>query len=78
MAWGEPQHLDEPINSAGEEKWSRFSPNGKYLFFSITRRNAVGFVDINWVSTDALEKSRPANPANRFESLTTLVFDSIV
>ena len=64
QSWGEPQHLDEPINSAGEENWPRFSPDGKYLFFSSTRRNAVGFIDIYWVSTDALDKYRPAIPAN--------------
>ncbi len=63
-SWGEPQHLDEPINSAGEENWPRFSPDGKYIFFSSTRRNSVGSIDIYWVSTEALEKYRPANPTN--------------
>ena len=59
-AWGEPVHIDPPINSAAEENWPRISQDGKYLFFSSNRREGAEFPDLYWVSTEALEKYRPA------------------
>jgi hypothetical protein len=58
--WTEPQHIDEPINSADEENWPRISNDGKYLFFSSNRREGADLPDLYWVSTEALEKYRPA------------------
>lgn len=60
--WGEPQHIDEPINSPAEENWPRISHDGKYLFFSSSRREGVELPDLYWVSTDALEKYRSPVP----------------
>jgi hypothetical protein len=59
-SWGEPQHIAEPINSASEENWPRISTDGKYLFFSSDRREGVELPDLYWVSTEALERYRPA------------------
>jgi len=59
--WGEPHHIDEPINSAAEENWPRISHDGKYLFFSSNRREGAELPDLYWVSTDALERYRSAD-----------------
>jgi len=60
--WTEPQHIDEPINSAAEENWPRISHDGKYLFFSSNRRDGAELPDLYWVSTKAFEKYRPIHP----------------
>jgi len=52
--WQEAIHLDAPINSTAEENWPRFSPDGKFLFFSSNRREGTEFPDLYWVSTRAL------------------------
>jgi len=52
--WQEAIHLDAPINSTAEENWPRFSPGGKFLFFSSNRREGTEFPDLYWVSTRAL------------------------
>lgn len=62
--WGEPLHIEEPVNSAAEENWPRISHDGKYLFFSSNRREGAELPDLYWVSTEALEKYRPATSAD--------------
>ena len=52
--WQEAIHLDAPINSRAEENWPRFSPDGKFLFFSSNRREGTELPDLYWVSTGAL------------------------
>lgn len=56
--WQEAIHLEEPINSAAEENWPRFSPDGQFLFFSSNRRDGTQLPDLYWVSTEALLKYR--------------------
>jgi Tol biopolymer transport system component len=56
--WGPATRLDSPINSTAEENWPRFSPDGKFLFFSSNRREGANLPDLYWVSTDAFEKYR--------------------
>ena len=36
-AWGEPIHLDPPVNSMHQELYPAMSPDGRYLFFLSTR-----------------------------------------
>lgn len=54
--WLPAVHMDAPINSAAEENWPRFSPDGKFLFFSSTRRKGTELPDLYWVSTQALQR----------------------
>ena len=54
--WLAAIHMDAPINSTAEENWPRFSPDGKFLFFSSNRREGTEFPDLYWVSTRALQQ----------------------
>lgn len=54
--WLPAVHMDAPINSTAEENWPRFSPDGKFLFFSSNRREGAVLPDLYWVSTKALQQ----------------------
>lgn len=54
--WLPAVRLDAPINSTAEENWPRFSPDGKFLFFSSNRREGAELPDLYWVSTKALQQ----------------------
>lgn len=54
--WLDAIHMAAPINSVAEENWPRFSPDGKFLFFSSNRREGTEFPDLYWVSTRALRQ----------------------
>ena len=58
-AWSAPRNMGEEVNSRNEENWPRFSPDGKYIFFSSNRNRKNGFPDIYWVSAEVAEKLRP-------------------
>ncbi len=58
-AWSAPRNMGEGVNSHDEENWPRFSPDGKYIFFSSNRNRKNGFPDIYWVSARVVEKLRP-------------------
>jgi dipeptidyl aminopeptidase/acylaminoacyl peptidase len=56
--WSAPRNMGEGINSRDEENWPRFSPDGRYIFFSSNRNRKNGFPDIYWVSAKVVEKLR--------------------
>ena len=41
-AWGEPIHLDPPVNSMHQELYPTMSADGRYLFFLSTRGGQHG------------------------------------
>lgn len=57
-AWSAPRNMGEGVNSRAEENWPRFSPDGKYIFFSSNRNRKNGFPDIYWVSAEVVETLR--------------------
>ena len=50
--WGPAVNLGGPINSAGDDWFGGFSPDGKYFFF-VSDRN--GNNDIYWVDAGLIE-----------------------
>ena len=52
--WLDPVLLPSPINSAGDDGWPSFSPDGRRFFFASDRDNRPGDYDIYWVDADAL------------------------
>jgi len=57
-AWSAPRNMGEGVNSRDEENWPRFSPDGKYIFFSSNRNRKNGFPDIYWVNAEIVETLR--------------------
>ena len=58
-SWSEPIILGPEVNSTHGETVPSVTPDGKYLFFS--RYNEEGGVsNLYWVSTDVIDKVRPA------------------
>ena len=49
-------NLSKNINSKFTDTWPRVSPDGKYLFFTSSRK---GNMDIYWVSEKIIEKLKP-------------------
>jgi Tol biopolymer transport system component len=58
--WTEPRPLPEPINSAADEGWASFSPDGRLLFFSSGRGR--GGMSIYYVSVEAAGLTAPVIP----------------
>lgn len=54
--WTEPLNMGENINSDGSDNRPYVTPDGKYFFFTSTRR---GNRDIYWVSAKIIEEMRP-------------------
>ena len=56
--WSDPKNMGSRINSTFDERFSRVSPDGKYLFFGSNRNqteNQKGF-DIFWIDAGIIEK----------------------
>lgn len=53
--WNDPQLLPEPINSASNDGYPSFSPDGRYFFFASDRGARQGYYDIYYVGTAALQ-----------------------
>ena len=56
--WSKPKNMGSKINSAFSERFSRVSPDGKYLFFGSNRNQTEkqpGF-DIFWIDAGIIEK----------------------
>ncbi len=53
-SWGEPKNLGPEINSKAEENWPSVSPDGKFIFFTSTKRN--GLPDIYWVESSIIHQ----------------------
>jgi Tol biopolymer transport system component len=58
--WTEPRPLPEPINSAADEGWASFSPDGRLLFFWSGRGR--GGRSIYYVAVEAAGMSPPPEP----------------
>jgi len=56
-AWSSAKNLGSTINTGSIESWPIISPDGKYLFFTSSRRK--GNMDIYWVSTKVIEELSP-------------------
>jgi Tol biopolymer transport system component len=54
--WGDPVHMGDKINSDKSENRPYVSPDGKYLFYSSTKR---GNRDIYWVDARIIEELKP-------------------
>jgi Tol biopolymer transport system component len=52
--WKDPVLLPEPINSAANDGWPSFSPDGRHFFFATDRGSDSGFYDIWWVEATLL------------------------
>ena len=59
--WDEPRLLPEPINSARNDGWPAFSPDGRHFFFASDRGRPDGFYDIWWVDSESLGLDRLAS-----------------
>ena len=46
FGWSDPQLLPVPINSAGNDGYPSFSPDGRLFFFASDRSSRAGFYDI--------------------------------
>jgi len=57
-SWGAPIHMGDEINSPESENRPYVSPDGKYLFYTSTKR---GNRDIYWVSTEIFENIKIRN-----------------
>ncbi len=55
-SWGEPRNLGKAVNTADNERFPGFSPDGRYLFFGSDRN---GNFDVYWVDARVLDESRP-------------------
>lgn len=58
--WSDPKNMGPKINSTFDERFSRVSPDGKYLFFG-SNRNQTGTqkgFDIYWIDAAIIEKLR--------------------
>ena len=53
-SWEEAKNLGPEINSPAEENWPSVSPDGKFIFFTSTKRN--GLPDIYWVESSILHR----------------------
>jgi Tol biopolymer transport system component len=58
--WGEPVNMGPRINTAASERFSRVSPDGRYLFFGSKRRIVKGDTnfDIYWINASILDELR--------------------
>ena len=58
--WGKPVNMGPKINSPVSERFSRVSPDGKYLFFGSNRRKVNGNTnfDIYWISASIIDELR--------------------
>ena len=63
--WGHPRLLPEPINSARNDGWPSFSPNGRHFFFASDRNRRRGDYDIYYVDVEALELRVPPDEVVR-------------
>lgn len=60
--WTTPINLGNEINSNFNEKNPTVTPDGKYLFFGrAERKGKIGLANTYWVSTEIINKVRPAN-----------------
>jgi Tol biopolymer transport system component len=63
VQWSEPKNMGAKINSSFSERFSRVSPDGKYLFFGSNRdhdQKKPGF-DIFWIDASIIEELRKNN-----------------
>lgn len=63
--WSEPKNMGPKINSTFDERFSRVSPDGKYLFFGSNRNQTEkqnGF-DIFWIDAGIVEKLKNESPS---------------
>lgn len=59
--WSNPINLGTAVNTLLNEKVPTISPDGKYLFFGRDENDTGGgLANIHWVSTEVIEKLRPA------------------
>jgi len=54
--WGEPKYPGVIINLSSEELFPSVSADGRYFFFSSTKR---GRMDVYWVAVKILEAHKP-------------------
>ena len=52
--WSDPMLLPEPINSARNDGYPSFSPDGRLFFFASDRESRGGYYDIYYVEYEAL------------------------
>jgi len=61
--WSAPRALPAPVNSAADELFPSFSPDGRYLFFGSDRASANGDPSIWFVEWAAVDlEAAPTRP----------------
>jgi hypothetical protein len=57
-SWTEPVNLGRPVNSELDERFARFSKDGRYLFFGRNDERRSPNFDIYWVAAEAVDIRR--------------------
>jgi len=57
-SWTKARNLGPEMNSKGSDYSAVITSDGRYIFFSSTRKSAIGSPDIYWVDAKVIEKIR--------------------
>jgi glyoxylase-like metal-dependent hydrolase (beta-lactamase superfamily II) len=70
-SWSDPVHMGDKINSDKSENRPYVSPDGKYLFYSSTKR---GNRDIYWVDAKIIEELKPDTPSIEVSQIADRIY----
>lgn len=58
-SWSEPRNLSEKLQTEGNDKAAKVTPDGKYLFFQSVRRGSGASRGLYWVDARIIDELRP-------------------